>query len=67
MKASKTPRYYFDLRKELKAQVDDQTAWTAPVSLVVGLREALEMILDEGLARGASRATRRSRARPAPR
>jgi aspartate aminotransferase-like enzyme len=49
VKASKTPRYYFDLRKELKAQVDDQTAWTAPVSLVVGLREALEMILDEGL------------------
>jgi aspartate aminotransferase-like enzyme len=49
VKASKTPRYYFDLRKELKAQVDDQTAWTAPVSLVVGLREALEMILAEGL------------------
>ena len=49
VKASKSPRYYFDLRKELKAQVDDQTAWTAPVSLVVGLREALEMILAEGL------------------
>jgi len=49
VKGAKCARYYFDLRKELKAQKDDQTAWTAPVSLVVGLQEALRMILDEGL------------------
>jgi len=49
VKSGKCSRYYFDLRKELKAQKDDQTAWTAPVSLVVGLQEALRMILDEGL------------------
>ncbi|MFI5316897.1 MAG: pyridoxal-phosphate-dependent aminotransferase family protein [Myxococcota bacterium] len=49
VKAAKCARYYFDLRKELKAQVTDQTAWTAPVSLVVGLQESLRMILEEGL------------------
>jgi len=49
VQTARAPRYYFDLRKELKAQATDQTAWTAAVSLVVGLREALEMILDEGL------------------
>jgi aspartate aminotransferase-like enzyme len=49
VKTARCPRYYFDLRKELAAQTTDQTAWTAAVSLIVGLREALEMILDEGL------------------
>ncbi|MCP4003201.1 MAG: alanine--glyoxylate aminotransferase family protein [bacterium] len=42
-------RYYFDLRKEIKAQPGDQTTWTSAVSLIVGLREALRMILEEGL------------------
>ncbi len=46
---SSTPRYYFDLRKEMKAQPGDQTQWTSAVSLLVGLREALRMILDEGV------------------
>jgi len=49
VRTARSPRYYFDLRKELGAQAKDQTAWTAAVSLIVGLREALEMILDEGL------------------
>jgi aspartate aminotransferase-like enzyme len=49
IQASHSPRFYFDLRKELAAQATDQTAWTASVSMIVGLREALEMILDEGL------------------
>jgi len=49
VKSARCPRYYFDLRKELAAQTNDQTAWTAAVSLIVGLREALEMILEEGL------------------
>jgi len=51
VKQARCPRYYFDLRKELAAQTSDQTAWTAAVSLIVGLREALEMILEEGLHR----------------
>ena len=36
---SRTPRFYFDLMRELKAQRDEHTtAWTAAVSLVLGLR-----------------------------
>ncbi len=59
-------RYYFDLRKELKAQPGNQTAFTPAVSMLFGLRESLAMILDEGLvnifARHATlaRATRRA-------
>ena len=49
VRSARCPRYYFDLRKELEAQANNQTAWTAAVSLIVGLREALEMILEEGL------------------
>jgi aspartate aminotransferase-like enzyme len=47
---SRTPRYYFDLMRELKAQRDQHTtAWTAAVSLVLGLNKSLEMIHGEGL------------------
>jgi aspartate aminotransferase-like enzyme len=43
------PRYYFDLRKEIASQPGDQTAWSSAVSLILGLRESLRMIEDEGL------------------
>src|SRR5579864_9022312 len=47
---SRTPRFYFDLMRELKAQRDEHTtAWTAAVSLVLGLNKSLEMIHAEGL------------------
>jgi len=46
---STLPRYYFDLRKEFKAQAGDQTAWSAAVSLLVGLRESLQMMLEAGM------------------
>src|SRR5260370_6248573 len=47
---NKTPRFYFDLMKELKAQRDEHTtAWTAAVSLIFGLNKSLEMIHAEGL------------------
>lgn len=42
-----SPRYYFDLEKEWKNQPKDQTAYTPAVTLLVGLAEALRMILDE--------------------
>lgn len=42
-----SPRYYFDLAKELKNQPNDQTAYTPAVTLLVGLAEALRIILDE--------------------
>lgn len=49
VRTSKNARFYFDLRAELANQADNQTAWTPAVSLVSGLREALGMILEEGL------------------
>jgi aspartate aminotransferase-like enzyme len=42
-------RFYFDLRAELEVQPDNQTAWTAPVSLLQGLQEALKIMLEKGL------------------
>lgn len=49
VRTSKNTRYYFDLRSELDNQLENQTAYTPAVSLIAGLREALEMILTEGL------------------
>ena len=44
------PRFYFDLRRELKAQRDENTtAYTPAVSLVFGLNKSLEMIHAETL------------------
>ena len=49
--ALRTPRFYFDLMRELKAQRDEHTtAWTAAVSLVLGLNKSLEMIHAEAIA-----------------
>jgi aspartate aminotransferase-like enzyme len=48
----RTPRYYFDLMRELKAQRDDHTAaYTPAVSLIFGLNKSLEMIHAETLPR----------------
>ena len=43
------PRYYFDLRKEGKAQREGQTAFTPAISLVQGLKRSLDLILEEGI------------------
>lgn len=46
---NKQPKFYFDLKRELKAHLKDQTAFTPPVSLIQGLNTTLEMIRNEGL------------------
>lgn len=46
---SALPKYYFDLKAELKNQRKNQTHFTPAISLVVGLRESLRMIKEEGL------------------
>ena len=46
---SDLPRFYFNLKKELKAQLKNQTAWTPGTSLIQGLQESLRMIREEGL------------------
>jgi aspartate aminotransferase-like enzyme len=48
-KRSDLPKYYFDFAKErIKLQGND-TSFTPAVNLVVGLRESLKMIREEGL------------------
>ena len=47
--AAKKVSFYFDLKKEREAQQKNQTAYTAGVSLMVGLREVLKMLKAEGL------------------
>lgn len=49
---NRTPRFYFDLNRELKAQRDEHTtAWTPAVSLIFGLNKSLELIHGETLPR----------------
>lgn len=44
------PRYFFDLRKELKSFVEDGlTMWTPAVGLFYGVDKACDIILNEGL------------------
>jgi aspartate aminotransferase-like enzyme len=43
------PRYYWDFRKAMAAVANQETAFTTPVALMTGMREALEMIHEEGL------------------
>jgi aspartate aminotransferase-like enzyme len=51
-RANRTPRYYFDLNRELKAQRDEHTtAYTPTVSLIFGLSKSLELIHAETLPR----------------
>jgi aspartate aminotransferase-like enzyme len=46
----RSPRFYFDLNRELKAQRDEHTtAYTPAISLVFGLNKSLEMIHAETL------------------
>lgn len=48
---TRSHRFYFDLAKEKKALEKNQTAWTPAISLIVGLRESLKLIHEEGLSR----------------
>lgn len=48
---AKGPRFYFDLKKERDNQQKNQTAFTAAVSLIVGLHEVLKSLKSEGLER----------------
>jgi len=43
------PRFFFDFRRMKSSLLKGETPFTPPVSLVLGLREALTMIEEEGL------------------
>lgn len=44
----KNATFYFDFKKEHKAILKNQTAYTAAVSLIVGLAQSLKMMKEEG-------------------
>src|SRR5207248_10909505 len=48
MESSKSPRYYFDLRKERKSAAKGETAYTPATSLFAALGAALEYIRQMG-------------------
>jgi aspartate aminotransferase-like enzyme len=45
---ARLPRFYFDFRRERRGVAERSTAWTPAISLVQGLRVALEMMRREG-------------------
>jgi aspartate aminotransferase-like enzyme len=59
---STLPKFYFDFRKEWASAQKNQNAYTPAVSLVVGLREVLERIRQEGLEQVFARHARLARA-----
>ena len=48
MEGAKSPRYYFDLRKERKAATNAETAYTPATSLFAGLAAALDYVRQMG-------------------
>jgi len=46
---AKNSRFYFNFKKERDSQAKNQTAYTAAVSLIVGLDASLRMLKQEGL------------------
>jgi len=62
VESSKSPRFYFDLRLERKSQNNGETAFTPAISLILGLRAALDLIEKEGLEQVYKRHDRLARA-----
>jgi aspartate aminotransferase-like enzyme len=60
--SARCPRFYFDFAKEKKALAGNQTAFTPAVSLIVGLKEVLRMLREEGLEHLFARHARLARA-----
>ncbi len=48
MEAATAPRFYFDLRRERKAQAGGEAAFTPPISLVVACKAALDFVASLG-------------------
>ena len=59
---AKNASFYFNLKKEREAQQKNQTAYTAGVSLMIGLKEVLSMLRAEGLGNVFSRHARMAQA-----
>jgi serine---pyruvate transaminase len=46
---SKTPKFYFNFKKERETLAKNQTNWTSAVSLIIGLNTSIKMLQEEGL------------------
>ena len=46
---SKLPKFYFNFKKERENLAKNQTNFTSPVTLIIGLNESLKMLQGEGL------------------
>jgi len=46
---STSPKFYFNFRKERESLAKNQTNFTSPVTLIIGLNESLKMLQAEGL------------------
>ena len=46
---SDLPKYYFDFKKVRKAQEKSDSAFTPAITLIIGLRQALRMLEEEGI------------------
>ncbi len=55
VETARSPRAYFDLRDQIRQNATGYFPYTPPLSLLFGLREALDMLLEEGLERVAER------------
>jgi aspartate aminotransferase-like enzyme len=60
--SARLPRFYFDFQRERKGVAERSTAWTPAGSLIQGLRVALGMLREEGLANVHARHDRLARA-----
>ncbi|HUF28440.1 MAG TPA: aminotransferase class V-fold PLP-dependent enzyme [Gemmatimonadaceae bacterium] len=49
IETARSPRAYFDFRDQLRHNAGGYFPYTPPLSLLFGLREALDMLLEEGL------------------
>ena len=48
VESAKTPRFYFDLRRERKSQAAGESAFTPAISLVIALKAALDAVEEMG-------------------
>lgn len=46
---SKCPRFYFNFKKERENLAKNQTSFTSPVTLIIGLNESIKLLRKEGL------------------
>ncbi len=46
---AKSPKFYFNFKKERESLAKNQTSFTSPVTLIIGLNECLKLLRNEGL------------------